>query len=66
MNQLVNKTGITIKELKGLVKDLPEVDDTGESYEVWIENTNGVGLSNSAKSIMQLNKGDIIISIFEE
>jgi len=63
MKALVNKTGITIKELKELVKDLPEVDEYGEDYEVWVENTNDNGLSNAAKTIMQLNKGDIIVSI---
>lgn len=63
MKALVNKTGITIKELKELVKDLPEVDEYGEDYEVWVENTDDEGLSNSAKTIMQLNKGDIIVSI---
>ena len=63
MKALVNKTGITIKELKELVKDLPEVDEYGEDYEVWVENTDDEGLSNSAKTIMRLNKGDILVSI---
>ena len=63
MKALVNKTGITIRELKELVKDLPEVDEYGEDYEVWVENTDNDGLSNAAKTIMQLNKGDIIVSI---
>lgn len=63
MEALVNKTGITIMELKELVKDLPEVDEYGEDYEMWIENTDNNGLSNSAKTIMRLNKGDIIVSI---
>jgi hypothetical protein len=63
MKALVNKTGITIRELKELVKDLPEVDEYGEDYEVWVENTDNEGLSNAAKTIMQLNKGDIIVSI---
>ena len=64
MEALVNKQGITIKELKEFVKDLPEVDEYGEDYEVWIENTDDNGLSNSAKVISQLNKGDIIIKIY--
>ena len=46
-----------------MVKDLPEVDEYGEDYELWVENTDNEGLSNSAKTIMQLNKGDIIVSI---
>ena len=63
MEALVNKTGITIKELKELVKDLPEVDEYGEDYEVWVENTDDERFSNSAKTIMRLNRGDIIVSI---
>ena len=63
MNPLINKTGITIKELKELVKDLPEVDKNGDDYEVWIENTDDDMLSNPAKSITRLNQGDILISI---
>ena len=63
MEALVNKTGITIREIKELVKDLPEVDEYGEDYEMWIENTDDNRLSNSAKTIIQLNKGDIIVSI---
>ena len=63
MKNLVNKNGITIRELKLLIKDLPEYNEYGEDYEVWIENTDDEGLSNSAKSIMRLNEGDIIIAI---
>ena len=63
MKRLINKNGITIKELKELVKDLPEVNKYGEHYELWIENTDNEFLSNSAKTIMKLNEGDIIISI---
>lgn len=62
MKALINNNGITIKELKKLVKNLPEVNDYGEDYGVWIENTYNQGLSNIAKTIMQLNKGDIILS----
>jgi hypothetical protein len=46
-----------------LVKDLPEIDEYGKDYELWVENTDDKGLSNSAKTIIQLNKGDIIVSI---
>ena len=63
MKPLINKTGITIKELKELVKNLPETDEYGEDYEMWVSNTDDEGLSNSAKTIMQLNSGDIIVSI---
>lgn len=63
MKTLKNKHGITIKELKELIKDLPEEDDYGSQYEVWIEHTSKKCLSNTCKSIMKLNKGDIILSI---
>ena len=47
------------------LKDLPEIDeDTGEEFEVWINGTNcEYGLSNACKSIIKLNKGDIILEI---
>jgi hypothetical protein len=65
MKKLTNKEGITIRELKNLIKELPEVDyETGEEFEVWINGTNcEYGLSNSCKSIIKLNKGDIILEI---
>ena len=65
MKHLVNKNGITVKQLKELVKDLPETDPAnGEDYEVWIDGTDcKPGLTNACKSIWQLNKGDIIFEI---
>ena len=63
MKALVNKNGITVKELKELVKDLPEQDENGEDFELWIMNTDGSSMSNVATSIMQLNRGDLIVEI---
>jgi hypothetical protein len=63
MTPIENKTGITIKELKELVKELPEKDGNGDDYEVWVENTGDDGLSNVVKTIWKLNQGDIIFSI---
>ena len=63
MKALINTNGITIKELKELVKDLPEQDENGEDFELWVTNTDGSSLSNVAKSIAQLNKGDLIVEI---
>jgi hypothetical protein len=55
---------ITIKALKELVKDLPEIDpDTGEDYEVWIQT--GEGLSSPARKSWKLNKGDLLLE-YEE
>jgi hypothetical protein len=66
MKPLINKDGITIKQLKDLVNNLPDTNPTtGEEYEVWIMNTDKDGRSNSCKSILQLNKGDIIFNIRE-
>ena len=59
MIKLINKNGITIKQLKELVKDLPETNKNGDDYEVWIGADNN--LSNVAKQIWPLNDGDIII-----
>ena len=65
MKALRNPNGITIKQLKELVADLPEINpSTGEDYEVWVDGTScESGVSNVAKSIWQLNSGDIIIEI---
>lgn len=63
MLPLINKEGITIRQLKELVKDLKETDENGEDYGLWISNTNNSGQSNPARSIFSLNKGDIIIGI---
>lgn len=63
MIPLENKEGVTIKELKELVKDLSEKDGNGDDYEVWVENTDDASLSNVVKTIWQLNQGDIIFSI---
>lgn len=62
MKPLINPSGVTIKELKEYIKDLPEVDeDTGELYEVWI----GVDVGNSSpcKSILHLSGGDLCFEI---
>lgn len=61
MKPLYNNNGITIKQLKELVKDLPEQDENGENFELWVSNAKG--LSSVATSIMRLNRGDIIIDI---
>jgi hypothetical protein len=46
--------GLTVKELKELVKDWPEVDEFGEPCEVWVETSQGY--SNVVKSVTTLNK----------
>lgn len=59
--------GMTVKELKDLVKDLPEVDThTGDSFEVWITNSENKSLSNVVKEFANLNQtesgSDILLS----
>lgn len=55
-----NEDGITVKQLKEWVKDLPDVDANGESYEVWISANKG--WSKLATELCILNEGDVIIS----
>jgi hypothetical protein len=53
--------GMTIRELKDLVKDLPETNpSTGENFEVWMEVEEG--LTSPVVAAWTLNKGDILLS----
>ena len=58
---LENDNGITIAQLKEYVKDLPEKDEYGEDFEVWMSTPDAVMVSNVVKQICRLNKGDIIL-----
>ena len=57
---ITNTNGITIKELKEYVKDLPEQDQFGEDFEVWISDIDST--SNVCKEIHKLNNGDLLFS----
>ena len=48
-----NKNGITIKELKQIINSIPETDENGEDYEVWIES--GLGLYSIVTYAGKLN-----------
>jgi len=48
--------GLTVKELKILIKDWPEIGKNGESTEVWIET--GTNLSSPVTYISMLNSRD--------
>lgn len=61
MLPLINENGITVKQLKELVKDLPETNELGDNYEVWITNTEDNRLSSVCKYIYRLNDGDLIL-----
>ena len=56
---LENINGITVRQLKEYVKDLKEVDDNGDDYEVWL--SSGEYTSNPVKTICRLNEGDLFI-----
>ena len=45
---------LTIRELKEILNVLPDTDEYGEDYEVWIGNQNDF-LSNPVKSVWSLN-----------
>jgi hypothetical protein len=64
--------GLTVRELKQLIRDWPEVDEyTGEDREVWLGT--GEGYSSPARSVWELNvredngvrSADILLSIEE-
>ena len=46
--------GLTIKQLKEILNHLPEQNEYGEDYEIWMGTGNG--LSNVVKSVCALNK----------
>ncbi len=50
--------GLTVRELKELLKDWPEDDVYGEPTEVWIET--GVNLSSPVRCVTPLNKADLL------
>ena len=53
------ENGITVKELKELLKDWPETNDLGDPSELWI--TTSEGYSNPVKTVTPLNRSDILI-----
>lgn len=59
------ENGLTVKELKEIIKDWPEVRADGTPTEVWL--SNAAGVSNIAIEVSDLNLddeqvGDIILS----
>jgi len=61
-----NPNGVTIKELKEILSGLPDDNEHGEPYEIWIGNE--IGESNQLKSVWALNKDhqgcDVALNIF--
>ena len=52
--------GMTVRELKALVSNLPEQGANGVDYEVWLGDGNGY--TNPVVHAWQLNKGDLLLS----
>jgi len=53
-NPFINTGGVTVKELKEILSRLPDTDENGELYEVWVGNTD---VTNSpVTSVWSLNK----------
>lgn len=53
--------GLTVRELKALIADWPEIDDEGNEAEVWIEDDSS--LSNIVKKVWPLNDVDILFEV---
>ena len=53
---IIKPNGLTIKELKEIIKNMPDNDNNGEPYEVWIHTSKG--LSSPVKEISPLNKSE--------
>lgn len=62
---LINPDGITIKELKEYVNNLPEQDKYGEYFRLWATDSGDTCLSSPVKNIYPLNKGDLIMETEE-
>lgn len=55
--------GLTVRELKELLKDWPETNSFGDPTEVWFETDLDISNSNQINQVMPLNDGDIIFEI---
>lgn len=54
-----NPKGITVRQLKDFLNDLPDLNLDGEPFEVWIDN--GDGTSSLCKEINVINDFDIML-----
>lgn len=53
---LLNTNGISIADLKRFLQHLPELDDDGDDYQVWLKS--GDGVSSPCTAIRLLNLSD--------
>lgn len=49
-----NFNGVTVRELKDILSQLPDTDENGEPYTIWIGNGNG--MSNQVALVLALDK----------
>lgn len=54
MEKLTFNNGMTVKDLKDVIREWPEIDEHGNPCEVWIGSSDGH--SNQAWSLWPLNK----------
>ena len=50
---------MTVKELKEILKDWPDMTEDGEPAEVWLET--GLHLSSQASNYSYLSRGDFLL-----
>lgn len=62
MNKVMQEfsNGLTVRELKELIKDWPEVDEHGEPTQVWFDDA--AGYSNQVREVWPLNRTDLSFS----
>lgn len=58
MKLFVNENGVTVKELKAILENWPDVDSNGEDSQVWMYSN--YGSSSPVIDISKLNETDII------
>lgn len=56
-----NQMGMTVRELKEVIKGWPEEDENGEPTEVWMQT--GRGLSSPVGTVRQLNPDHLILGV---
>lgn len=52
---------ITVRELKELIKDWPDIDERGEQNTVWVGNHEST--SNECRRVVPLNRGDLLLDV---
>ena len=55
-----NLNGVTLRELKDFIAGMPDTDEDGEPYEVWVET--GRYLSSPVLLLVTLNRGDVMLA----